>query len=68
LAAFILGALLTPTFDMVNSTLVAVPIIVLFEVGLFLSWLARPKEKGYRSMVQKAKAMAKRVWTWLSGG
>ena len=40
LAAFIMGAVITPTFDMVNSTLVAVPIIVLFEVGLFLAWLA----------------------------
>ncbi len=38
--AFVLGALLTPTFDAVNSTMVAVPIILLYEVGLFLSWVA----------------------------
>ncbi len=36
--AFILGALITPTFDPVNQALVAVPIIVLYEVGI---WLAR---------------------------
>ena len=44
-SAFILSALLTPTFDIVNQTLVAVPIIALYEVGLFLSWLARPKQR-----------------------
>ena len=37
--AFILGAIITPTFDVVNLTLVAVPMITLYEVGLFLSWL-----------------------------
>ena len=61
LAAFILGAVITPTFDMVNSTLVAVPLIVLFEVGLFLMWLVRPKPPGYRSLIQKAKALTARV-------
>jgi len=44
-AACILSALLTPTFDVVNQTMVAVPIILLYEVGLFLSWLARPKTR-----------------------
>ena len=39
-AAYILAIVLTPTFDAINSTLVAVPIIVLYEVGLFVSWLA----------------------------
>ena len=36
--AFILGALITPTFDPINQTLVALPIIVLYEVGI---WLAK---------------------------
>jgi sec-independent protein translocase protein TatC len=47
-AALILGALLTPTFDAVNQLMVAVPIIVLFGVGLGLSWLARqrPRKQG----------------------
>ena len=43
IAALILGMIITPTVDVVSQTLVAVPIIVLFEVGMFLSWLARPK-------------------------
>lgn len=67
LAAFILGALITPTFDMVNSTLVALPIIVLFEVGLFLAWLAQPKEEGRRTMVQRTKDMMAGLWRLLTG-
>ena len=42
-AAFILSAIITPTFDVVNQAMVAIPIILLFEVGLLLSWLARPR-------------------------
>ena len=36
--AFILGAIITPTFDPINQTFVAVPIIVLYEAG---GWLAK---------------------------
>ena len=44
--AFILGALITPTFDPVNQTLVAVPIVLLYELGIWLSKLAgRGKKK-----------------------
>ena len=46
-AAFILSAIITPTFDVVNQTLLAVPIILLYEVGLFLSWLAWTEEGDY---------------------
>ena len=42
-AAFTLGVIITPTIDPVNATLVAVPLIVLYEVGVFLSWLVRPR-------------------------
>ena len=38
--AFVLGAIITPTFDPINQTLVAVPLIVLYEVGVLLSKLA----------------------------
>lgn len=38
--AFILAAFITPTFDPVNQTLVAVPIIVLYEVGVLLARVA----------------------------
>lgn len=43
--AFILGALITPTFDPVNQSLVAIPIILLYELGIWLARLARLGEK-----------------------
>jgi sec-independent protein translocase protein TatC len=43
--AFILGALITPTFDPVNQSLVAVPIIMLYELGIWLAKLARIGQK-----------------------
>jgi|TARA_Y100000310_G_C20562646_1_gene753826 sec-independent protein translocase protein TatC len=42
--AFILAAIITPTFDIINQVLVAIPLIVLFEIGLFLSWVGRPTD------------------------
>ena len=46
-AAYILAIILTPGLDAVNTTLVAIPIIALYEVGLFVSWLADTKEGNY---------------------
>ncbi|MBI4684121.1 MAG: twin-arginine translocase subunit TatC [Nitrospirae bacterium] len=37
LTAFILAAILTPTPDVFNQTLMAVPIIVLYEIGILVS-------------------------------
>ncbi|HJX03123.1 MAG TPA: twin-arginine translocase subunit TatC [Dehalococcoidia bacterium] len=45
LLAFVLGAIITPTFDPINQSLVAIPIIVLYEIGILLSRLAKPKRK-----------------------
>ena len=39
MAAFIVGAAITPTFDPVNQTIVAGPVIVLYEIGYWLSKL-----------------------------
>jgi sec-independent protein translocase protein TatC len=44
--AFIVGAMITPTFDPVNQSLVAGPIIVLYEVGYWLSRLAA-RQRGH---------------------
>ena len=38
--AFILGAIITPTVDPVNQALVAVPLLVLYELGVLLARLA----------------------------
>jgi sec-independent protein translocase protein TatC len=44
LIAFVIGAVLTPTPDVVNQTLMAVPIIVLFEVSLIMIRLLAVKK------------------------
>jgi sec-independent protein translocase protein TatC len=41
-SAGIFGAFFSPGFDIVTAAMIAVPIIVLYEVGLLLSWLAQP--------------------------
>ncbi len=45
--AFILAAIITPTFDVLNQTMVAVPIILLYEFGLFWAWVAHPERGNY---------------------
>ena len=35
--SFILGAIITPTFDPINQIIVALPIMLLYEVGILLS-------------------------------
>ncbi|MBU2008735.1 MAG: twin-arginine translocase subunit TatC [Chloroflexi bacterium] len=43
--AFVVGAIVTPTMDPINQTMVAVPVIILYELGIWISWLvARPKK------------------------
>ncbi|MDI6791173.1 MAG: hypothetical protein QME44_10905 [Thermodesulfobacteriota bacterium] len=39
LGIFILAALLTPTPDVVNQLLMAGPLLVLYELSIFLIWL-----------------------------
>ena len=46
-SAFILSAIITPTFDAFNQTLVAVPIILLYEVGLFCAWVTHTDRGDY---------------------
>ena len=43
--ALILGAIISPTADWLNSLLMSAPIIALYEVGLFLAFLARTRQK-----------------------
>jgi len=44
LAAFIMAAALTPTPDAFNQVLMAIPIIVLYEIGILLSRVMQRKE------------------------
>ena len=45
IVAFIVAAIITPTFDPVNQTLVAVPLIVLYELSIWLAYLLGKKRK-----------------------
>jgi sec-independent protein translocase protein TatC len=50
--AFVLGAVITPTFDPINQSLVAVPLIVLYEMSIWLAKLVYPREKRSVTSVQ----------------
>ena len=50
--AFLLGAIITPTFDPSNQTLVAVPIMVLYEAGV---WLAKLGTRNRLKALEKAR-------------
>lgn len=43
LLAFVVGAMITPTPDPLNQTLVSLPIYLLFEMGILLARLAGPR-------------------------
>jgi sec-independent protein translocase protein TatC len=45
LAAFIIAAVITPTPDMVNQSIVAGILIILYEFGVVLSWLIGKRNK-----------------------
>ena len=44
IVAFIFAAVITPTFDPVNQSLVAVPLIILYEMGIWLAKLVQRKK------------------------
>ena len=44
ISAFILAAMITPTFDPINQSLVAVPLIILYEMSIWLAKLVQKKQ------------------------
>ena len=44
IVAFILAAIITPTFDPINQCLVAIPLIILYEISIWLAKLVQRKE------------------------
>ena len=44
LLSFVMAAIITPTFDPVNQSLVAVPLILLYEIGIWLAKLVERKK------------------------
>ena len=55
--AFILGAIITPTLDPINQSLVALPIIVLYEISI---WLTRLGGAGRKKASSELEADAER--------
>lgn len=51
LVIFIIAAIITPTTDIMNMTIFAAPMIVLYIISIFVAWLVHPKRR-------KAKAKA----------
>ncbi len=43
--AFVLSAIITPTFDPINQTVIAVPLILLLELGIILARLVYKKKR-----------------------
>jgi sec-independent protein translocase protein TatC len=43
--AFVLAAIITPTFDPINQSLVAIPLIILYEMSIWLAKLVYRKKK-----------------------
>ncbi len=46
IVAFILAAIITPTFDPINQSLVAVPLIILYEMSIWLAKLVYRRKPG----------------------
>lgn len=59
--ALILGVILTPGTDLVSMALVAAPITLLYEAGLFLSWVARPEGGDYLFIGSIIRTI-RRIW------
>lgn len=53
IVAFILAAIITPTFDPINQSLVAVPLIILYEMSI---WLAKLVYRRKAEVVQEMPA------------
>lgn len=45
LVIFILAAIITPTPDIFNMTLLAIPMVLLYEISIWISFLAGPKAR-----------------------
>ena len=56
-AAVIFSAIITPSLDPWLTLMMAVPIVALYEVGVFASWVARPEEGNYLWLKTVAAAL-----------
>ncbi|MCP5531660.1 MAG: twin-arginine translocase subunit TatC [Akkermansiaceae bacterium] len=61
-AIFVAAAILTPTPDVFTLTLMAAPMIVLYEICIWLAWLDRRKNR--RAEEEEARERAEREALW----
>ena len=69
--AFVVAAMITPTFDPVNQTLVAVPIIVMYEAGIMLARLGqrlRGRGQPREPKTPLVRRVGRRLRFWDRGG
>lgn len=55
LVFFIIAAVLTPTTDILNMTIYAAPMILLYLLSIGLAWLVHPQQRRRRAEKQKAQ-------------
>ena len=53
--AFVLGAIITPTLDPINQTLVAAPIVILYEFGILLAKFGQKLRSGNKKLMIEAE-------------
>lgn len=64
LISFVLAAIITPTSDVINLLIMAVPIIIMYQVGVTLIWVSNFRNRPTKFDIlrqQDAKAQAKRL-------
>lgn len=68
LFAGFLGIILTPTTDGINFLMVGLPVLLLYEIGLFSTWVVAPHEGNYLWLGTTGRGMRKvrrqmgRIW------
>lgn len=65
--AFILGAVLTPTPDPINQSLMSMPLVVLYGVGVGIAWLVQ-REPGFKVPRRMIAIVAGVLVTLAAGG
>jgi len=69
--AFIFAALITPSLDGTLTFLVALPMLILYEVGLLAGWLTHPDGDNYFAdlpMVQRGHRLVVRIYRAIRSG
>ena len=69
--SFIFAALITPSLDGTLTFLVAIPMLLLYEVGLIAGWLTHPEEGNYLAdlpMVQRVRRLMLKIYKAIRSG